>query len=100
MNSEQDPPDIDPALREEEARIARLEVELAEARAHLLGLRRRIWRSSSGGVAGDGAAVKKPHRPKKIFTFPFYHVKTFTLLPHSYSAYRYSYRGSNEKGRL
>ncbi|MDO8501470.1 MAG: DEAD/DEAH box helicase family protein [Gemmatimonadaceae bacterium] len=41
MNSEDDPPGIESALAEQEARVARLDHELAEARAHLLDLRER-----------------------------------------------------------
>ena len=41
MSSEDHAPDVDSALREEEARIARLERELREARAHLLDLREK-----------------------------------------------------------
>jgi hypothetical protein len=41
MNSEDDPPSIDSALPGWEARVARLERQLAEARAHLLDLREK-----------------------------------------------------------
>jgi hypothetical protein len=67
MNSEDDPPDIDSALREEEARIARLEVELAEARAHLLDLREkeagsRRMRPARPAPLGTSARLSVPEK--------------------------------------